>query len=184
MGGMRSHLRWWLALAALALAVLPAACSSSGEPPGADTPIATAITTPTAEPVGILPLDLTSDPRPLPTRLPKAQNIPSQETFSFDHPEGRLRWAGPDSRVSSQRSGRSGHCGLGVREFGVPAFILVEDTGEFWGAQAVARQDDWRWTGYYHDEWQIWQGEDPSKLFVVHVDEPTFGFEYVPVGCY
>ena len=180
MGGMRSHLRRWLALAALALAVLLAACSGSGEPPGADTPIATAITTPTAEPVGILSLDLRSDRRPPPTRLPTAQNIPSPENFPFEHPEGSLTWAGPDRRVSSQQLG---HCGIGDPEFGVPALILVEDGGGFWGAQAVARQDDWRWTGYYHDGWQIWQGEDARKLYIVHVGDPRFGMEYVAFLC-
>jgi len=98
----------------------------------------------------------------------------------FHHPKEDLLWGGPDDGVHSLPTG---HCGVDEFEVGIPALIVVGDDIGFWGARAVVRQDGWRWTGYYHGNWQIWQGDDPLAAYVVSTEEPALAFEYVSFGC-
>lgn len=117
-----------------------------------------------------------------PIHEPTATTIPPSDIF-FDHPEGELLWEGPDERVMSV--GR-GHCEAPdeIRDaFGVPAYVTVEDLGAFWFLRVVPREHDWRWTGYYHDDWQIWQGDSGRDIYIVHARERRISFQYEAYGC-
>lgn len=118
-------------------------------------------------------------PPPLPTWTPTPTIVPPGTVF-FDHPEGELRWDGPDDRLYSLPEG---HCGGPDADFGTPALIVLEDDIGFWRYQAVRRQADWHWTGYYHDDWQIWQEDDALTIYLVHRDERRIAFEYRSFGC-
>ena len=107
----------------------------------------------------------------------------------FDHPEGALIWDGPDDRLSSLFR-ENAHCGPGisiVHLFGIPHFFSTGDDLDkdpFFGyVGAAERSDDWRWTGYYHDAWQLWQGDDPWTVYLVHPDEDRFAFVYQTYSC-
>ena len=187
---MRPHSWWRCALAAPPLAVLLMACG--GAPSGTATPtllptrVPSATATPT--PAGFLPTPIgTRTPAPILSLTPVALATPARDIF-FDDPGGRLfgaeplLWDGPDDRVSSMQSG---HCGRGDPNFGVPALIsLVEVRPDFWRTHIIPREAGWRWTGYYHDEWQIWQGDDAWKIYLVTAEEPGVAFEYRAGGCY
>lgn len=126
---------------------------------------------------------ITPTPRPSPTPTPTV--VPARTVF-FDYPKGKLRWYGPDDRVSTKGED---HCGAPPdlkRDFGIPAVIEVKgDRGlrGFWAIQIVRREDDWRWTGYYRDDWQLWQGENGRTLYLAHAEEPRIAFEYRAIGC-
>ena len=107
----------------------------------------------------------------------------------FDHPEGELIWDGPDDRLSSL-PGENAHCGPSsslVYLFGIPSFFSTGDDFEsdlfFNYGGAAKRSDDWRWTGYYHDAWQLWQGDDPWTVYLVHANEDRFAFAYQTYYC-
>ena len=176
---MRPHPWWRYALALIVLAVLLSACAGGGAPFGTATPtLVPAVTpsptqTPMPAAVGFLPTP--TDHRivdPIFSVTPQA--TPTRNIF-FSHPEGELRWDGPDGRV---RSRLNGHCRIAGSEFGVPALILVEDGFVFWGALLIPREEGWGWTGYSHDEWYLWQGDDALKVYLVHAREPGVAFEY------
>lgn len=131
--------------------------------------------TPTREP----PLPA---PTLVPTPPPTAVLAPPGAVF-FDHPEEDvLRWDGPDDRVSSRAYGHCENPRL-REEFGVPGVISVNDEGGFWLSDAVRPQDSWRWTGYHHSNWQLWQGDDPFAVYLVHDDEERIAFKYRSFGC-
>ncbi len=190
---MRLH-RWRCALALIVLAVLLSACAGGGAPSGTATPtLVPAVTpSPTQTPMpaaaGFLPTPIgTRTPAPILSLTPVALATPARDIF-FDDPEGRLwgadplLWDGPDDRVSSMQSG---HCGSRDPNFGVPALIsLVEDRLTFWRTHVIPREAGWRWTGYYHDEWQIWQGDDAWRIYLVTAEEPGVAFEYRFLPCY
>ena len=126
---------------------------------------------------------LTEDPpTPTVTPGPTPTIVPAGAVF-FGQPEQELRWDGPDDGV---RSLREAHCGNPelLQQFGVPAHIGSQtlDIG-FWSTYAVPREDGWRWTGYYHGDWQIWRGDDPLKVYLVYGPEPRIAFEYMSYGC-
>lgn len=111
---------------------------------------------------------------PLPTASP-TPIIVSPAAIPFDHPAGKLIWDGPDDRVTSRPSA---HCGFHGSMFDAPAQIAVKDLGVYWGVDVLRRQDGWRWTGYSHDEWQIWQGGDGRIIYLVHAEERDIAFKY------
>ena len=96
----------------------------------------------------------------------------------FESPEGELGWDGPDERFSSDKTG---HCGP-PRDvqvaYGIPALINVQGARGYWYGRLVPRESDWHWTGYYHDDWQLWQHDESTIVYVVHTDEPRIAFEY------
>ncbi len=189
---MRPHPWWRYALPLIVLAVLLSACAGSEAPSGTATPNPTSTSAPlvtaTLTPAGFLPTPIgTQTPAPILSLTPVALATPARDIF-FDDPEGRLwgadplLWDGPDDRVSSLLSG---HCGSRDPNFGVPALIsLVEDRLTFWRTHVIPRETGWRWTGYYHDEWQIWQGDDAWKIYLVTAEGPGVAFEYQARGCY
>lgn len=122
-----------------------------------------------------------SDTVPTP-QPPTPLTVPKGDVF-FSHPDGTLRWDGPDDSVSTQDEGHCGPSGDLKLVFGIPAVIVVDDGMLFWFARAALRQDDWRWTGYYYGEWQIWQGDDPRTAYLVHTREEDFVFKYRAYGC-
>ena len=188
---MRPH-PWRYALPLIVLAVLLSACAGGGAPPSTATPIPTPTSAPSAtatpRPAGFLPTPIgTRTPAPILSLTPVALATPARDIF-FDDPEGRLfgagplLWDGPDDRVSSMQSG---HCGRNDPNFGVPALIsLVEVRPDFWLTHIIPREAGWRWTGYYHDEWQIWQDDDAWKIYLVTAEEPGVAFEYRAGACY
>ncbi len=162
------------------LAVLLMACGGSAGPSGTATPTLLSTSAPSATatptPAGFLPTPIgTQSPLPNFSQTPVALATPVRDTF-FQHPKDRLLWDGPDDRVSSLLSG---HCGDGDPDYGVPALIsLAEDRLTFWRTQITLREAGWRWTGYYHGEWQIWQGDDAWTIYLVHAREEAFAFRY------
>jgi hypothetical protein len=135
--------------------------------------------------------DVTPTPRPEETVTPAER--PNDGVY-FDHPEGELIWDGPDDRLSSLPGPLSSlpveHCGPGrglVYLFGIPSFFSTGDDFDsdlfFNYGGAAERSDDWRWTGYYHDAWQLWQGDDPWTVYLVHADEDRFAFAYRTYYC-
>jgi hypothetical protein len=116
---------------------------------------------------------------PAPTRTPTPGLIPDG-TLHFGHPAGELRWQGPDTRVYSMLGG---HCAVTDESFGVPRFIELEDELGFWGSRQVPRQSGWHWTGYFHGDWQIWQGDDPLVIYLVNVNEEKIAWEYRSFPC-
>lgn len=102
--------------------------------------------------------------------------------LSFSAQDDPLIWDGSDDHVSSLARG---HCENGdlVREFGIPASIIVDHKLGFWSARIVPRDPAWHWTGYYHGEWQIWQGHDPETAFLVYAPETRVAFEYKSAPC-
>ena len=122
---------------------------------------------------------------PLPTRTPTITVEPS--TF-FDHPEGELLWDGPDDRVSTFRPAKpDGHCYFDDPPFGLPRSLKYGDAESrlgLTGPWPVPSEDSWRWTGYYHGEWQIWQGDDPLAAYIVNTLDPGFAFEYRRISCF
>ena len=170
---------WRYALPFVVLVVLLAACGGDGAPSGTPTPTLLPTTTPppTRTPmpaaVGFLPIP-TGQRIVDPIFSITPQVTPARNIF-FSHPEGELRWDGPDDRV---RSLLNAHCRIAGSEFGVPALILVEDGLGFWGALLIPREEGWGWTGYSHGEWYLWQGDDALKVYLVHAQEPGVAFEY------
>ena len=66
----------------------------------------------------------------------------------------------------------------------MPGYVNAEGVG-FYGARRVQREEAWHWTGYYHNEWQIWQGNEPLILYLVNSEEPRYAYEYRwQRGCY
>ena len=120
--------------------------------------------------------------QPPPTVTPSPTIVPASALYFAGHPEDQLRWEGPDGRVYTEASAHCGNPGLRQR-FGVPAYLNVRDEIGFWSTYAVPREDGWRWTGYYHGEWQIWQGDDPEVVYLVYGPEPRIAFEYMSYGC-
>ena len=187
----RPHSWWRYALALIVLAVLLSACAGGGAPSGTAMPNPMSTSAPSATatptPAGFLPTPIgTRTPAPILSLTPVALATPARDIF-FDDPEGRLfgadplLWDGPDDRVSSMQSG---HCGRGDPDYGVPGLIVVEDGLPFWRTHIIPREAGWRWTGYYHDEWQIWQGDDAWKIYLVTAEEPGVAFEYRASRCY
>ncbi len=134
--------------------------------------------------------DMTPTPSPLPataTPYPSATPTPTflpDVTVFFEHPEDRLQWDGPDAAVYSL--GR-GHCEAPqeVRDaYGSPAVIVVGDASGFQFTAVVRREEGWRWTGYEHGDWQIWQGTDPRVAYLAHSREPRIAFEYRAFLCF
>lgn len=119
-------------------------------------------------------------PLPPPTATPTATIVPPGTVF-FVHPEGELRWDGPDDRVYSLPDG---HCGGLDPDFGTPALIVLEDDIGFWRYQPVRREAGWHWTGYYYGDWQLWQGDDALVIYLVHSDEERVAFEYQSYPCF
>ena len=185
----RPHSWWRYALPLIMLAVLLSACAGGGAPSGRATPtLVPAVTpsptqTPMPAAVGFLPTPIgTRTPAPILSLTPVALATPARDIF-FDHPEERLRWDGPDERVESMGEG---HCGPGPDlklAFGIPALIDVDEDMGFWFYGVVTRESDWGWTGYSHDEWQIWQGDDARTIYLVHAREEAFAFRYRQYHC-
>ena len=138
--------------------------------------------------------DVAPTPEPSPTRIPvtpptpepTVTPVPRSDNF-FDHPEGVLQWDGPDERVSSRDEG---HCGppREIREeYGIPALVVMEDRGVYngahWFSGIISREDGWRWTGYYHEDWQIWMGSRTIVLYLINSRHPETAFEYQNFGC-
>lgn len=133
--------------------------------------------------------DVTPTPLPLPPQPTRAPTptitptiVPPGAVF-FQHPEERLVWDGPDDRVVSDQHG---HCERPeLREdFGIPGYVAVNEQGGFWPSRAVEPSDSWRWTGYFWRDWFIWQGDDPSIIYLLNVDEPQVAFEYRSFLCF
>ena len=130
--------------------------------------------------------DITPTPRPEET-VPPAER-PNDGVY-LDHPDGELIWDGPDDRLSSLPGDRA-HCRPGTSLFylfGIPSYFSTGDNFEsdplFHYEGAAEPSDDWRWTGYYHDAWQLWQGDDPWTVYLVHPDEDRFAFVYRSYTC-
>ncbi len=128
---------------------------------------------------------------PLPTHTPRPYTpestrtpllVPEGAPF-FDHPGDELRWDGPDDQV---RSNSKQHCTAPEElreEFGIPDLILVDDERWYWAIAAVPPPSGLHWTGYHHDGWEIWQGEDPKTVYLLHDDLDDVAFEYENFGC-
>ena len=169
---------WSLALPLLVLAALVAACGGSPSPTPTPSVTSTPSATATATPAGFLPIESTQFI--FPTARPTALAV--TEIF-FDHPDGELRWDGPDDRVSSQDVF---HCGADPdlkRDYGIPDLIVVDGLRSFFSPRSVSRGTDWAWTGYYTGDWQLWQEQDASVLYLVHAQEPRAAFEYLAALC-
>jgi hypothetical protein len=165
MAGMDSWRLWFAAPAALALLLI--ACGG-----GSDAPDATPTPSATETPRGFLP---TATPGASPTL------VGAGEIF-FGQPEGRLQWDGSDDRVFSTSFSHCSKEAL-IRDFGLPGGIDVEGELGFWLTGIVPRSSAWAWTGYYHDDWRIMQGEDPKLLYLVIEDNTRVAFEYESFGC-
>ena len=163
-----------LGLAASAIGVLllcATACGGGGAKPPA---------TATPEPVGFLP-----GPTPdIERELPFASGIPTVTQIAdvfFEHPDdGHLLWDGPDDGVKSLAEGHCGNEALAAG-YGVPGSFYVGEsirTRNFFLRWAVERQEAWRWTGYSHGDWQIWQGDDPATAYLVRTGEERIAFTY------
>ena len=127
----------------------------------------------------------TDTPTPTPTLRPTSTpTITPANVVFFDHPEGELRWDGPDDRVTSRDRA---HCGPDrevTETHGIPALISVADEYGFWFGRFVPLDDGWEWTGYHHDGWQIWQGDEPRLVYLVHPEQRGLAFEYESFGCF
>ena len=130
--------------------------------------------------------DVTPTPRPEESVTPAERQ---NDGVYFDHPEGELLWDGPHARLSALFR-ENAHCGPGssiVYLFGIPYFFSTGDDLDsdlFFNYGGTAElSDDWRWTGYYHDDWQLWQGDDPWTVYLVHPDEDRFAFVYQTYIC-
>lgn len=116
-------------------------------------------------------------PSPPPTETP----LPRSETY-FDHPERELTWDGPDDQVTSFPRG---HCGppREVQEiYGVPALLRFGENGH-WYRDMIDPGPTWERTGYRHNGWEIWQGENPKTIYLLHDDLDDIAFEYENFGC-
>ncbi len=132
-------------------------------------------------------VDATAEPRPTlapytpgPTSTPIF--VPDDAPF-FDHPEDELRWAGPDDRVYSRTRQHCAAPDVLREEFGIPDLIAVEDGNGYWAIGAVPPPSGLHWTGYFHDGWEIWQGEDPKTIYLLHDELDDIAFEYENFGC-
>lgn len=138
-------------------------------------------------------LDSLSDVTPTPTETntpapytppPPAPTItpwPKSEIY-FDHPEAELVWDGPDDQVTSLPNG---HCGppREVQEtYGVPAFFWFGEDGHWYNGM-IDPVPTWERTGYHHDGWEIWQGENPKTIYLLHDGLDDIAFEYENFGC-
>ncbi len=119
-------------------------------------------------------------PTPEPSFTPTPTIVPPGAVF-FAHPDGRLVWDGPDA-VYTQGVAHCGSPELRL-DFGVPAYINVADALGFWSVAAVPRQSAWHSTGYRHGAWQILQGEDATRVYLVSEEDPRIAFEFVAYGC-
>jgi len=125
-------------------------------------------------------------PTPLPrtpflTPTPTATVLPPRAVL-FGQPAGRLDWDGPDSRVWSSDFS---HCSNGqiIADFGVPGSIAVDPDQGFWAIGILQPAADWHWTGYSHGDWQIWQGDDPEVVYLMHMARPRIAFAYRSMPC-
>ena len=139
--------------------------------------------------------DVEPTPEPSPTRVPVTPPtprptetpVPRSDNF-FDHPEGQLRWDGPDDRVFSLDEG---HCGppREIREeYGIPALVVIEGDGEFgdahWFVRVTSRElASTNLSDYYHGDWQIWQDDGGDALYLINSRHPETAFEYENYGC-
>ena len=57
------------------------------------------------------------------------------------------------------------------------------DETTFWFTRFLPLDEGWAWTGYHHDGWQIWQGDEPSLVYLVPPDQQTIAFEYAFFLC-
>lgn len=121
-------------------------------------------------------------PRPPITAIATTPTILPPGALSFGGSGDKLVWDGPDDRVYSNAQA---HCGSEqlTKDFGMPAYIGVDRELGFWSIGSVQRMKDWRWTGYSHDGWQIWQGDDATIVYIVREGEPRIAFEYRAYGC-
>ena len=101
----------------------------------------------------------------------------------FGQPAGRLDWDGPDDRVWSSDFSHCSNYEL-VDDFGLPGVISVEPDLGFWARRALPVSERWYYTGYHHVDWQLWQGDDPGLLYVVHTTAPRVAFEYYASICF
>jgi hypothetical protein len=165
--------RWLLVVAAsLLLGVI--ACAN---PPPIGTP-------PALTPYGFLSF-ATPTPGLRPTviqpRLPRKK-------VSFHQPGHLVRWGGPDDAVSTKGGN---HCTTPpeMKPLGMPEYVRVSTTRSsapydwFMAFRIVPRGGNWRWTGYYRGDWQIWQGDDSQRLYILNATEPGIAFEYVKGAC-
>ncbi len=132
--------------------------------------------------------DVTATPSPRPTRDPYTPGptstpviVPDGAPF-FGHPEEELVWDGPDDRVRSRDRAHCEHPDL-HEAYGIPGLIAVNEEGGYWPIGAGPLADGLRWTGYHHDGWEIWQGEDPKTVYLLHDDLDDIAFEYENFGC-
>ncbi len=117
---------------------------------------------------------------PDPTRTPVV--VPDGAPF-FDHPADRLSWDGPDDKVYSRTRQHCAAPEVLTDEFGIPDLIAVEDGNGYWAIGAIPPPPALRWTGYHHEGWEIWQGENPKTIYVLHDDLNDIVFEYLNFGC-
>ena len=128
----------------------------------------------------------TAEPRP--TRIPYTPGptstpvIVSDKAPFFDHPEEELVWDGPDDRVRSRERAHCEHPDL-HEAYGIPGVLVVDEEGAFWPISAGPSTDGLRWTGYHHEGWEIWQGDDPKRVYLLHDDLDDIAFEYENFGC-
>ena len=173
--------RWGWVVVALPIAVLLTACGDDG----GGTPEPTSSSEMSLAPAGLLsgPV-LGSFEHPTPP--PQGTLAALGGEIDFDHPDGEVTWEGPDERV---RSIGEYHCGAlpDLKEaFDLPDVITVrygEVAGSFFSPSVVRFDAKWLWTGYNHDDWQLWRDDDPSVLYVVHTSRPDVAFEYHALGC-
>jgi len=120
-------------------------------------------------------------PTPEPTFTPTPTIVRAGAVF-FAHPTGKLVWDGPDDVYTEGVA----HCGSEELrlDFGVPAYLNVSDDLGFWSVAAVTRQSAWHSTGYSHGAWQIWQGDDATRAYLVSEEDQRIAFEFVAYGCY
>lgn len=123
--------------------------------------------------------EVSPTPEPSPTATPEI--VPPGSVF-FGHPDAEVEWDGPTPRVVSVMGG---HCASPEleAEFAIPSLLMVEDRMAFWATGATRRDRAWRWTGYSFEQWEIWQGNDPSTVYIVSEADQRIAFEYRRVGC-
>jgi len=120
------------------------------------------------------------EPTPEPSFTP-TPTIVSPGAVFFEHPDGKLIWDGPD-HVYTQGVAHCGSPELRL-EFGIPAYLNVADTLGFWSVAAIPRQSAWHPTGYTHGAWQILQGEDATRAYLVSEENRQIAFEFVAYMC-
>lgn len=132
--------------------------------------------------------DVAATVEPRPTLMPYTPGPTSTSIFVpdnapfFDHPESELIWDGPDDRVRSRERAHCEHPDL-HEAYGIPGFIAVEEGNGYWPISAGPPADGLRWTGYHHEGWEIWQGDDPKTIYLLHNDLDDIAFEYENFGC-